>query len=543
MPRNDPLMKTSTKATPQTEQADPRQVPNNAGGYAFQVKGAERIRRFLTLGTEGGTYYQTEKALTRDNAKVVVDWAKNRSADLAQMANDVSVAGRAPRNNPALYALAAASALGDDRGRRAALNFLPLAARTGTHLYTWAGYRELFGGWGRGAKRAVAGWYLDKDPDSLAYQMIKYRQREGWTHRDLLRLSHPQGLGVYHVLFDFACGRGLVQPVPEEFPAIIADFIEVQAIGNDAKLTGTQKNRRWTVLAGTTRLPWEAFPDAALRESAIWRALIERGERGMPQTALMRQLPRLTGLGVLEPMSDTLKLVCAQLADREKLIKARVHPVNILIALKTYAAGRSDRHSRTWAPVPQVIDALNDAFYLGYAAVEPAGKRTFLALDVSGSMGSSAGGLPISCREATAALALVTANTEPDYAIAGFTTGLTMLGISPKQRLDDAVRKIANLSFGGTDCSLPMQWALKTKTEVDTFQVYTDNETWGGSMHVHQALRKYRDTMGINARLAVVGMTATDFTIADPDDPGTLDVAGFDSAIPGLLADFSRGDI
>jgi 60 kDa SS-A/Ro ribonucleoprotein len=62
---------------------------------------------------------------------------------------------------------------------------------------------------------------------------------------------------------------------------------------------------------------------------------------------------------------------------------------------------------------------------------------------------------------------------------------------------------------------------------------------WAGNVHPHQALRKYRDWSGIDARLVVVGLTATDFTIADPADPGMLDIAGFDSALPTLLTDFS----
>jgi 60 kDa SS-A/Ro ribonucleoprotein len=49
--------------------------------------------------------------------------------------------------------------------------------------------------------------------------------------------------------------------------------------------------------------------------------------------------------------------------------------------------------------------------------------------------------------------------------------------------------------------------------------------------------------MGIPARLVVVGMTATGFTIADPSDPLSLDVAGFDSAVPRLISDFARGDL
>ncbi len=88
-----------------------------------------------------------------------------------------------------------------------------------------------------------------------------------------------------------------------------------------------------------------------------------------------------------------------------------------------------------------------------------------------------------------------------------------------------------------------MIWALKNAVSVDHFSVYTDNETWAGTIHPHQALREYREKTGINARMSVVGMTSTDFTIADPEDPGTLDVAGFDSAVPNLLADFARGGI
>ncbi len=201
-----------------------------------------------------------------------------------------------------------------------------------------------------------------------------------------------------------------------------------------------------------------------------------------------------------------------------------------------------------------MVDALDAAFYTAFTAIEPAGKRTMLALDVSGSMTQSIAGLPLSCREASVALALVTASTEPRHTIVGFTAAgngkrgghwgggaaaLTTLNISPRRRLDDAIQAVADLPFGGTDCAQPMVWAKQNKVEIDTFAIYTDNETWAGDVHPHQALREYRDWSGIDARVVVVGMTSTDFTIADPSDPGMLDVAGFDSAVPGLLTSFS----
>ena len=76
---------------------------------------------------------------------------------------------------------------------------------------------------------------------------------------------------------------------------------------------------------------------------------------------------------------------------------------------------------------------------------------------------------------------------------------------------------------------------------MDVFVVYTDNETWAGKVHPHQALRAYRERTGIPAKLVVVGMTASGFSIADPDDGGMLDVAGFDAAVPGLITEFARG--
>ena len=36
-------------------------------------------------------------------------------------------------------------------------------------------------------------------------------------------------------------------------------------------------------------------------------------------------------------------------------------------------------------------------------------------------------------------------------------------------------------------------------------------------------------------------MASNGFSIADPNDPGQLDVVGFDTATPQLIADFSRG--
>jgi 60 kDa SS-A/Ro ribonucleoprotein len=294
--------------------------------------------------------------------------------------------------------------------------------------------------------------------------------------------------------------------VPDSL-ALIADFEEAQA---------QWTARGWVDVINRGRgLSWEMLPDAALAEPKVWHALIDQG---LPQTALMRQLPRLTRLGVLA--GDTGRVVATQLRDPQRLKRARMHPINVLVAQRTYAAGRSARGEGTWTPDPRISDALDAAFYNAYGAVEPANERILLALDVSGSMGSPVSGLPLSCREASAALAMVTAATEPDYRIVGFTDGagspsrnwrentiLSELDISPRRRLDDICRYTAQLPMGGTDCALPMVWALRNRAVFDVFEIVTDNETWYGSIHPHQALREDREKMNPQARFVVVSMT------------------------------------
>ena len=85
---------------------------------------------------------------------------------------------------------------------------------------------------------------------------------------------------------------------------------------------------------------------------------------------------------------------------------------------------------------------------------------------------------------------------------------------------------------------MPMLEALAHRWAVDAFVIYTDNETWAGDVHPAVALRRYRERSGIAAKLVVVAMTSTGFSIADPDDAGMLDVVGFDAATPPVVSDF-----
>ena len=440
--------------------------------------------------------------------------------------------------------------------RQAALAALPQVARTGTHLFQFAAFVEGFRGWGRSLRRAVGRWYTDKPVDALAYQAVKFRQRDGMTHRDLLRLAHPArriGAGnpslavsdEHARLFEWIVRGGATDGLPR----LVEGFARAQA----APTAGETAE-----LVREYGLPREALQPEHLTSLEVWEALLE----DMPMTALIRNLATMTRVGVIAPGSDGTAKVVAQLADADRLRKARVHPIAVLAALRTYASGRGVRGRGEWNPVREVVDALDAAFYASFGNVEPTGKRLLLALDVSGSMDVAAASRafpacprvthPPRSRSSPRRRRSGTRSSASRRAVSASAQlgrrcsraahdGLTPLAISPRQRLDDAIRTVSDLPFGGTDCALPMLYAQAREREIDTFVVYTDSETWAGDIHPAQALRDYRQASGIDARLVVVGMVSNGFSIADPNDPGMLDVVGFDTATPQLISDFASG--
>ncbi|VDK53322.1 unnamed protein product [Gongylonema pulchrum] len=163
---------------------------------------------------------------------------------------DISFSGRAPSQDPALFALALCaryqvcdttgkrklapkskedqegkSVLKSERDQRGPFeryclkNFIkPLdltyqkslqqlallavskVCRTPLHLFKFIKYCKMVSGetgrkmkskgWGRALRAAVCSWYFNQSPEQLVMLVTKYRSGEGYSHRDLFRLSH-----------------------------------------------------------------------------------------------------------------------------------------------------------------------------------------------------------------------------------------------------------------------------------------------------------------------------------------------------------------
>lgn len=512
----------------------PGQVPNSARGFSWEVDKWTLLDRFLILGSENGTYYIGSTALTVQHARNVIEAIKEDGERVVRHASEISMTGRAPKNDSAIYVLALAASFGDDKCRTAAFLALPQICRTGTHLFAFTEACKGLRGWGRGMRKAVGRWYNSQSAEGLAYQMVKYQKRNSWSNRDLLRLSHPKPASEAHkALYKWAVsgelsGEGMETSLPElELLRVVLAIRESKDVEEVANLIRAH------------RVPREAVPTEYLNEAEIWIALLEN----MPLTAMVRNLGNLSKAGILSPLSQSTKKVVSELGNTERLRKARLHPLTILTALVTYSSGRSVRGDGQWKPAQAVINALDRAFYASFANAESTGKRLVLGLDVSGSMEGTMvnGSAGLDCRRACGAMAVVSSAVEKNAKFLAFDTKVHALKIGERDDLNKVVELLRRTGGGGTDCAAPIRYAIEHKIEADAFILYTDSETWAGSQHPAQAIVEYRSKMGINAKLVVVAMASNKFSIADPKDAGILNVVGFDATVPAVIADFIRG--
>src|SRR5450755_582427 len=267
----------STKSTPQTEAIPGSdQVPNSAGGFTWELDDWARLDRWLVLGSERGTFYVGERELTRANATIVQRCIAQDGLRTIHRIVDISVSGRAPKNDPAIFSLAMAAKLGDEATRRAAYAALPKVCRIGTHLMHFVEYAQAFGGWGRGMRRAIGSWFNNLAPSDLAYQLAKYQSRDGWSNRDLLRLAHPRAASPSHDrLFSWVVkGELAAEAAADPALALVTAMIELRSL-TAAKAVATKIRE--------AKLPRECVPTEWLTSPEVWDALLE----AMPMTALI----------------------------------------------------------------------------------------------------------------------------------------------------------------------------------------------------------------------------------------------------------------
>ena len=460
------------------------------------------LERFLILGSEESTYRVGKREWNVEAMTGVQACLKTDGPRVVRTLLDGS------SRDPALFvlALAASPNFGDAETNALALQALPRVVRTGAQLCKFAAFSNDLRGWGRGLRSAVADWYVQKPAAELAYQVVAQHQGE-WSHRDLLRLSHPKAASAAHnALFQWAVdgelGHLATAEILDSQLRPIHAFELARKAGSEDEVAHLVEDYRLTA---------EMIPSKWKNSARVWETLLH----SMPYSDVVRNLGQMTAVGLLQPQSPTTALVVARLVDRKRVANSKLHPITLLDAFRTYRKGGE---TPQWSPVGDVSEALNEAYYLAFENIRPSGKRIYLALDGSSSLGKSAClGMPsLSAGMAALAMSMIFTKTEPNCTVATF------------RHLREAA-------------SLPFEDALGRGMSVEAFVFLSDQGVWASQQDSRPALDRYREATGIRAKLVVIAMAADHCTMTDPNDPLQLGVAGFDATVPEVVAEFVNG--
>lgn len=552
-------------------------VQNEAGGYAFPASGLTMLRRFLILGTTENQYYAERRTLTVGAVDSITGYLKENLSGATKELCEISASNRMISNSPAIYLLARIFSMGIPKWTSAAKAAMPQVIRTGAHLQEFTSYVRSMRKTGRAIRTAFETWLEARTDQDLMYQMLKYGNRSGYSWADMFALFHPRPKGdLRSAIYLWARFGGF--PTPEYLSNNGKRMSLEQA---HATLSAAQKAWNEDPIFAQARVSKElmepigeeisdkqgaAFLTSAIREHRLthemvtsaplfakhkrigWATLAEK----MPAHALLRSL---NALSAHEALNKELKTSIVDfLTDREALKRAKIHPMNLLKTWFVYKRGTGVKGSLTWTPNANIVEALAKGFELCVQVQEPLKGRVLLAVDVSSSMRrAQVSGMPFMTSSTVAAAyahVLLRGCEHPEIMYfdwkgwgktqAGYS--LVTKNLAECETLQDTFRFTERFGGCGTDCSIPVGYALEHKKHFDLFIMFTDGESWAGN-HAASVLKQYRECVNPNARVVYCTTAPYGSVLTDPSDIRALDIVGFDPNAAALISEFHQGNL
>ncbi|KAJ0011776.1 hypothetical protein NQD34_012751 [Periophthalmus magnuspinnatus] len=520
---------------------------HNAKAHPWEVDDKARLCRFLCYGSEGDIYTAREEVqVSRESAGALLALLEDgREAEVLEVITNYCQEGRVVSMGPCLFALAVCSQHSDVKTRQAAFKALKEVCQDPVCLFAFIQYKKELkdtksGLWGRALRKAVSNWYNGQNPMNLAASVARCKQQNGWSHQDLLKLSHtkPANEGVALVCKYIMKGWKEVKAEyadkenPEEVLKVFSYLEVVEKVKHSSDETEV------ITMIEEHALEREQLLTHHLKSKHVWKALLKE----MPLQSLMKRLGKMTAKRILEPGSSDTQAVCDRIQSDAVLKKARIHPFSILVALENYKKGQGYQGKTKWEADSNIIHAMDSAFYKSFTYLEPLEKNFVIAVDISTSLSSIVPGTSVSTAVAAAAITMVFASTEANTQVLAYSGGsLIPCSVAAGMTLEQVTAELVKTPSESTDCTLPMAWATENKKAVDVFIILTNNPIWAFRASPVEALTKHRQKMGTFSKFVMCGLTSIGHAVTDTPDRGVLSICGFDLGAITLIRNMAQG--
>lgn len=516
----------------------------------WEVDDKARLCRFLCYGSEGDIYTAREEVhVGMESAEALMTMlADGRGSEVVEDIRRYSQDGRAVSMGPCLFALAVCSQYSDMKTRQAAFKALKEVCQDPEYLFDFIQYKKDIkvdmktGIWGRALRKAISDWYNGQNAINLAVSVTKCKQRNGWSHQDLLKLSHTKPVNDAIALVCKYIMKGWKEVQAEyadkensEEVLKVLSYLEVME-----KVKHSCDETEVINLIEEHSLETDQLRTDHLKSKQVWKVLLKE----MPLQSLMKRLGKMTTKKVLEPGSSDTHTVCDRIQNDTALKKAKIHPFSILVDLENYKKGQGYQGKTKWEPDGNIIQAMDSAFYKSLLHLDPMDKNLVLAVDITTSLSSIVPGTSVSTAVAAAAITLFFASTETNTQVLAYSGGsLVPCSVSAGMTLEQVTAELVKSPSECTDCTLPMAWATENGKAVDVFVVLTNNPIWAFGASPVEALKKHRQKTGTFSKFVMCGLTSIGHAIADTPDRGVLSICGFDLGAVTLIRNIAQGFI
>lgn len=515
----------SESSAPVTEQIRHDQVQNNAGGYVFGASNLQRLDRFLILGSESNTFYQGNRSLTMENVSNLLECIEKDGVGTVKRIVEIRKSGRSYRSDACILAILYCLKKGDVDTRRLAATYFKEVAVTGSDVLMALDLFYALGfGMSKVTRRAFSEWYTSKTPDNLAFQVIKYRNRNGMGHDRPWQASHGKPKDFPHLMpiltrLEKGWDDALTAEDKDQIPQIVKDFVNLKGCVKDPEAAAF-------MIDSNKSITWEMIPTEVSNDHNVQLALL----KNMQVNAMVRNLAKYTAHGLFEERPEALKIVLDKLNSVDQVKRSKIHPFRLYVAAKQYGMGHGDKGNLTWTPNHRIIDALERAFEAALNNnLETSESVYVIGVDISGSMSDPTSVASISAREAAIVMSFILARQYPNSEVIPFHVrtfpAVRAVGRSLSDYVSGFIREAS-----GTDCSVLFKYATTMKSAPDGIISLTDGETWSGT-HPFKVLDDLRNSSKKRIKSILVPIIANRTTINRPDDLDSYEIVGFDSGM------------
>lgn len=482
---------------------------NEAGGSAYMLEPKARLMQYLMTGTLNGTFYASAEnqldALLNLTAEVDAEFLA-RAAIYARQRGYMKdapalIVAVLTQKSPALAKTVFERVIDNGRMLR---NFVQIL-RSGK-----SGRKSL----GTAPKRLVQRW-LEQASD---VQLLNASVGQQPSLADIIKMVHPKPKdATRECLYGWLIGKTVDV---DKLPQIVQEFEQFK------RGQGPLPAVDFRLLTGFP-LSTEQWIDIA---------------RHAPWQMTRMNLNTFARHGVFGPKSepDLTETIAARLRDADLVRRARAYPYQLLVA---YANAQD---------VPmQIREALQDALDAALENVPELEGKTWVMVDVSGSMQSPITGTrsdassKVQCIDVAALIASALLRKNRQAGVIVFNTIARLVALNPRDGVMRNTQKLSALLGGGTAISSGFDLLNQEGAVGDTVIVVSDNQSWAdtrqGATATMKAWELFRQR-NPQARMVCMDLQPCGSVQAAPR-ADILHVGGFSDAVFDLLASFAAGQM